>query len=192
MSIDLLKHADPQKWHVTDVFCNSAIFKIALRCNHCGGCCKKLLNASWVETSTIFEVKPFGPLAVQVAKWRKLYAAVRRTFCSCNSWIWGQLPGCFTLLLPGLIFSHAGSLGLTLGLHDCAFCVESGREGCVIALCNALILDLCRSCWPGRQMNKKVQNAVWCIKYLGSMEALWVIAVKWITFRVALKYLALL
>lgn len=79
MSIDLLKHADPQKWHVTDnVFCNSAIFKIALRCSHCGGRCKKLLNASWAETSTIFEVKPFGPLAVQVAKWRKLYAAVRR------------------------------------------------------------------------------------------------------------------
>lgn len=49
------------------------------------------------------------------------------------------------------------SLGLTLGLDDCAFCVESGREGCVIALCNALILDLRCSCWPGRQMNKKVQ-----------------------------------
>lgn len=173
MSIHLLTHADPQKWHVSDhVFCNSAIFKIALRCSQCRGCCKKLLNASWAETSPIFEVKPFGPLAVQVAKWRKLHTAVRRTACSRNSWIWGQLPGCFTLLLPGLSFSHAGSPALTLGLDDCAFCFESDREGCVIALCNTLMLDLCRSYRPGRQMNKKVQNAVRCIKYLGVMEAL--------------------
>lgn len=120
-----------------NIFCKSRVFRVALKCSPCRGCCKKnKLSAEWV-------------------RWRDLHARGTVRTHSYSSWIWVQLPGCFTLALPGLRFSHGRALSLTLGLNDSAFCIGSDREKlCGVTAYNILISALFLSYQLRRQMNK--------------------------------------